>query len=174
MARETRTSDQFDVDGLRQLLELMEKHDVREFKLQRGDTRYVVRRGPQEVLAVAPGAVHRQPIGPGPDAGTAPGSETTGPSGGKSVDTSPGVSGEENLLKITSPTVGTFYLSPAPGEPAFVKVGDTVKADTVVCIVEAMKVFNQIPAGISGTIAKVLLKDGDAVEFGQPLFLVKA
>jgi acetyl-CoA carboxylase biotin carboxyl carrier protein len=80
---------------------------------------------------------------------------------------------EEHAVPIKSPTVGTFYQAPSPGEPAFVKVGDAVKADTVVCIVEAMKVFNQIPAGVSGTISKVLLNDGDPVEFGQTLFLVK-
>ena len=69
--------------------------------------------------------------------------------------------------------MGTFYSASAPGEKAFVKVGDRVSADTVVCIVEAMKVFNQIPAGVSGTIAKLVLSDGDSVDFGQALFMVK-
>ena len=68
--------------------------------------------------------------------------------------------------------MGTFYQSSSPGDAAFVKVGDVVKADTVVCIVEAMKVFNQIPAGVSGTISRILVADGDAVEYGQPLFQV--
>ena len=75
-------------------------------------------------------------------------------------------------MKITSPTVGTFYGSPQPGDPPFVKVGDRVTPETIVCIVEAMKVFNQIPAEVSGTIHKVLVSDGDAVEFGEALFLV--
>jgi acetyl-CoA carboxylase biotin carboxyl carrier protein len=75
-------------------------------------------------------------------------------------------------LEIVSPTVGTFYQAAQPGDPPFVKVGDKVRSDTIVCIVEAMKVFNQIPAEVSGTIAKVLVQDGDAVEFGQPLFAV--
>ena len=78
----------------------------------------------------------------------------------------------DGLLEITSPTVGTFYQSAQPGDPPFVKVGDRVHPDTTVCIVEAMKVFNQIPAEVSGTIAKVLVRDGEAVEFGQPLFAV--
>lgn len=75
-------------------------------------------------------------------------------------------------MAIKSPTVGTYYAAPQPGDPPFVKVGDRVTPDKVVCIVEAMKVFNQIPAGVSGTISKVLLSDGDAVDYGQALFLV--
>jgi acetyl-CoA carboxylase biotin carboxyl carrier protein len=71
---------------------------------------------------------------------------------------------------IDAPIVGTFYTSPGPEQPAFVKVGDIVSEDTVVCIVEAMKVMNEIKAGKSGEIKKVLLSDGTPVEFGQPLF----
>jgi acetyl-CoA carboxylase biotin carboxyl carrier protein len=77
------------------------------------------------------------------------------------------------VFVIKSPTVGTFYESPSPGEPAFVKIGSVVKAESVVCIIEAMKVFNQIPAEVNGTITAVLAKNGDAVEFGQPLFHVR-
>lgn len=73
---------------------------------------------------------------------------------------------------IKSPTVGTFYTSPTPDDPPFVSVGSKVTADTVVCIVEAMKVMNQIPAEVNGTITEVLVKDGEAIEFGQPLFRV--
>ncbi|MDA7504034.1 acetyl-CoA carboxylase biotin carboxyl carrier protein, partial [bacterium] len=82
-------------------------------------------------------------------------------------------SSDEGLIEVKSPTVGTFYQSPTPNDPAFVKVGDEVGKETVVCIVEAMKVMNQIPADTTGTIAKILLKDGDAVQYGQVLFLVK-
>ncbi|MFW6032924.1 MAG: acetyl-CoA carboxylase biotin carboxyl carrier protein, partial [Phycisphaeraceae bacterium] len=71
---------------------------------------------------------------------------------------------------IDSPMVGTFYSSPTPDAKAFVAVGDTVEPDTVVCIIEAMKVFNEIKAETSGTITKVLVENGQAVEFGQPLF----
>ncbi len=75
---------------------------------------------------------------------------------------------------VKSPMVGSFYASPQPGEPAFVKVGDKVKADSTVCLVEAMKFFNLIKADVAGTITKILAKDGDAVEFGQTLFLGEA
>ena len=142
----------------------MEKHDVSELRMQQGGARYLLRRGPQGVAAVpmaAPAPIHAAPAhaapiaAPTPPAADSPASADTG------------------LTPIKSPTVGTFYPSPSPGEPSFVKVGDSVKADTIVCIVEAMKVFNQIPAGVSGTIEKVLLNEGDSVEFGQTLFLVK-
>ena len=83
------------------------------------------------------------------------------------------VAGTENLHKITSPMVGTFYQSPNPESPAFVKVGDEVSDETIVCIVEAMKLFNEIEAEVEGEIVEVLVKDGQLVEYGQPLFLVK-
>lgn len=81
---------------------------------------------------------------------------------------------ETNLHKITSPMVGTFYKSPTPDAPAFLKVGDQVNEDTVCCIVEAMKLFNEIEAEVKGEIVEVLVNDGQLVEYGQPLFLVKA
>ena len=74
--------------------------------------------------------------------------------------------------EITSPIIGTFYRKPSPDKPVFVEVGDAINADTVVCMVEAMKLFNEIEAEISGKIVKVLVEDGTPVEFGQPLFLV--
>lgn len=80
---------------------------------------------------------------------------------------------EENLHKITSPMVGTFYASPSPDAEPYVKVGSKVKSDSVVCIVEAMKLFNEIEADVDGEIVEILVKNGQLVEFGQPLFLVK-
>jgi acetyl-CoA carboxylase biotin carboxyl carrier protein len=79
----------------------------------------------------------------------------------------------DGLVEIKSPMVGTFYRSPSPGDPPFVKEGDRVGRDSVVCLVEAMKFFNQIKAELSGTIAKVLVNDGDPVDYGQALFKVK-
>ena len=83
------------------------------------------------------------------------------------------VAAAENLHKITSPMVGTFYQAPNPESPAFVKVGDEVGGETIVCIVEAMKLFNEIEAEVEGEIVEILVKDGQLVEYGQPLFLVK-
>ncbi|TRZ37630.1 acetyl-CoA carboxylase biotin carboxyl carrier protein [Niallia circulans] len=86
----------------------------------------------------------------------------------------PAVSSNENLHKVTSPMVGTFYQSATPDAPAYVSVGDKVSKDTVVCIVEAMKLFNEITAEVEGEIVEILVKDGELVEYGEPLFLVKA
>lgn len=86
----------------------------------------------------------------------------------------PKVKQDENLHKIVSPMVGTFYQSPSPDSDAYVKVGSTVQNDTVVCIVEAMKLFNEIEAEVQGEIVEILVKDGQLVEYGQPLFLVKS
>lgn len=81
---------------------------------------------------------------------------------------------DTSLHKITSPMVGTFYAASSPDVPAYVQSGDKVKEDSIVCIVEAMKLFNEIEAEVSGEIVEVLVKDGQLVEYGQPLFLVKA
>lgn len=78
----------------------------------------------------------------------------------------------DNSQKITSPMVGTFYGAPSPEEPPFVQVGDTVNANTVVCIVEAMKVMNEIKAGVSGTVEEILVENGHPVEFGTTLFKI--
>ena len=89
------------------------------------------------------------------------------------AETAPAADPMEGLIAIESPMVGTFYASPSPDKPTFVKVGDTINAETVVCLVEAMKIFNEIKGGQSGTVAKLLVENGEAVEFGQPLMLVK-
>ncbi|SOC27149.1 acetyl-CoA carboxylase biotin carboxyl carrier protein [Ureibacillus xyleni] len=83
------------------------------------------------------------------------------------------VANDASLHKITSPMVGTFYQAPSPDSPPYVKVGDKVGDETIVCIVEAMKLFNEIEAEIKGEVVEVLVKDGQLVEYGQPLFLVK-
>ncbi len=80
---------------------------------------------------------------------------------------------EEGLVTISSPMVGTFYRSPAPDAPPFVEEGDEVNEDDVVCIIEAMKIMNEIKAEVKGRIRKVLVENGESVEFGQPLFLVE-
>lgn len=154
----------FDLERIKQLIRMMEKHDLREVKLEGGDQKWVLKRGAQEPTIVhSPG--YAPPLAPPQvPAVAAPSAET--------ASQSREASASEGLLEIVSPTVGTFYQSAQPGDPPFVKVGDKVRSDTIVCIVEAMKVFNQIPAEVNGTIAKVLVQDGEAVEFGQPLFAV--
>ncbi|MEO2018915.1 MAG: acetyl-CoA carboxylase biotin carboxyl carrier protein [Fuerstiella sp.] len=144
----------FDLDRFRKLLQLMEKYGVTEANLQKDDESWKVRRGPKQV-AVAPEMTLPAPVAAAP-ASAVP----------ATPDAPAGVT-------IDAPTVGTFYSSPTPEEPVFVNVGSTVQPDTTICIIEAMKVFNQIPAEKSGRIIEVLVANGDAVEFGQPLFRIE-
>jgi len=147
------SGDVFDLKKLRQLIELMNEHDLGEVDLKQGSSRVRLRRGGEPA---APIEVRQ-----------------SGPSGGASRSSAPPVAAaasDEHLVVIKSPMVGTFYASPSPDAPAFVKVGDRVGRDTTVCIVEAMKVFNEIPAEASGQIVAVLVETGAPVEFGQPLF----
>jgi acetyl-CoA carboxylase biotin carboxyl carrier protein len=139
---------------------MMEAHGLTEVRLQRGDEKWCLRRGPQGMMQVVPAGAYAAAPAPNPSPATA---------------APQSVSGEpaEKLLVIKSPTVGTFYSSPSPDDPAFVSIGSRVTADTIVCIVEAMKVFNQIPAEVNGTIVEILVGNGDPVEFGQPLFRVR-
>jgi acetyl-CoA carboxylase biotin carboxyl carrier protein len=156
-------SEGFDLERLKTLVEMMESHGLTEISLRRGDEHWRLRRGPQEVMQMVPaGPFHPQMPPPVPHPGPAAPPE---PSGAAQQDGS---------FPIKSPTVGTFYSSPSPDDPPFVQVGSRVQPDSIVCIVEAMKVFNQIPAEVSGTIVEVLVKNGDSIEFGQPLFKVRA
>ncbi len=157
--------DIFDVRKIRRLVELMKEHDLTEVDLQEGDLRIQLRRGAapvQPVLVAAPAA-------PAPAVPSVP--LPSLPGGGLAAAAAAGPKAAETLL-IKSPMVGTFYSAPDPESPPFVKVGDPIGPETVVCIVEAMKVFNQIPAEVSGRIVAVLVENGASVEFGQPLFKV--
>lgn len=152
----------FDLDRLQQLVEMMEKHGLSEVNLRRGDEQWRLRRGAREVVHAAPMPMPAAPV----PTHSAPPSTAAAVSAAAPTEAS-------GLIDIKSPTVGTFYASPSPGEPAFVTVGSSVTPETIVCLLEAMKVFNQIPAEVSGTIAAILVKNGDAIEFGQALFRVK-
>lgn len=155
----TSSQDIFDVRKIRRLVELMKEHDLCEIDLQQGEVRIQLRRtgqGVQPVLMSAPVAQVAAP------AAVAPVAEAAAAAPAKT----------DNTLVIKSPMVGTFYAAPDPDSPPFVKVGDHVGPETTVCIVEAMKVFNQIPAELSGRVVATLAENGAPVEFGQPLFRV--
>ena len=165
-------SETFDLEKLQQLIELMEKHDLREVRLRRGDQQWLLRRGAKELVPAVPmhpmASYPSIPLPPAPAPAQAAPAPAAAPA---QAAAAPAAS--DSGTPVKSPMVGTFYASPQPGEPAFVKVGDKVKADSTVCLVEAMKFFNPIKAEVSGTVKKILAKDGDAVEFGQTLFLVQ-
>jgi acetyl-CoA carboxylase biotin carboxyl carrier protein len=152
--------DIFDVRKIRRLIQLMQEHDLAEIDLRQGDTRIQLRRGgePGPAAPVRPAV----PLPPGPP-GLARVPQPPAP---------PGTAAEDQVAVIKSPMVGTFYSAPDPESPPFVQVGDPVGPDTIVCIVEAMKVFNEIPAEVSGRVVGVLVENGEPVEFGQPMFKV--
>jgi len=160
MSGSTPNQDIFDVRRIRRLVELMKEYDLSEVDLREGPTRIRLRRGAEPVITVAPRT------DPAPPAAASPPEHPQGPAELRRAE-------DAQMAVIKSPIVGTFYAAPDPTSPPFVKVGDHVGPETVVCIVEAMKVFNQIPAEVSGTVVEVLAKNGDSVEFGQPLFRVR-
>jgi acetyl-CoA carboxylase biotin carboxyl carrier protein len=145
------------VERIRELLELMEAHGLQELELEESEFKVrLSKEGPAPQVAMplqAPAQLPAQPAG-----GSAP------------SEAAP--SQLEGTSPIESPIVGTFYSSPAPDADPFVRVGDRVDEETVVCIVEAMKVMNEVKAGARGTVAEVLVENGEAVEYGQPMFLI--
>lgn len=155
--------DIFDVRRIRRLIELMNNHDLQEMDLRQGDTRIQLRRAGDPVIAGSP--VVGPPPGPAP-LPAAPTPATPPPSAAAPAD-------DPNMTVVKSPMVGTFYAAPDPDSSPYVKVGDPIGKETTVCIVEAMKVFNEIQAEVAGTITAVLVENGEPVEFGQPLFKVK-
>lgn len=152
--------DVFDVSRIRDLIELMKEFDLSEVDLRQQQQRIRLCRGGPAAAPVfaAPSAV---PAMAPPPAAAAP-----------AATASPQTGDEPNIATIRSPMVGTFYLRSNPKAEPFVKVGDRVSKETTVCMVEAMKVFNEIPAEVSGTIVAVLVDEEDAVDFGRPLFKV--
>ncbi|MDA7950951.1 MAG: acetyl-CoA carboxylase biotin carboxyl carrier protein [Pirellulaceae bacterium] len=165
-------SEVFDVENIQKLIELMKEHDLSEINLKHDGQRIRLRRGGAEVTVVPqqyppmPSA-YPPPVAPLPSAAPTP--ETTTPQTG----TAPAKDEENPNIKIvTSPMVGTFYSRANPKAEPFAKVGTKVSDDATICIVEAMKVFNEIPAGFSGEIVAVLVQDEEPVDFGKPLFKI--
>ena len=139
-----------DIKHIKNLIALMTENDLSDLEVKEGETQIVLRRGQPAVAHSLPPAVIPAPVAP---AASTPAIENT--------DTT-----------IRSPMVGTFYATPDPDSAPFVQVGDEVNPETVVCLVEAMKVFNEIKAELSGRLTKILVSNGQAVEFDQPLFAV--
>jgi len=154
-----------DIEEIKTLTDLMVANDLSEIVIRDGDKRILLRRGAREAVVTTIPSTMAAPLAP---PSPPPGPAATAPTVG--VPTPPA---DQSLAKITSPMVGTFYASADPNSPPFVQVGSVVNPDTVVCIIEAMKVFNEIKAEVSGTIEAILVHNGEAVEFGQPLMAVR-
>ena len=148
-----------DLKELKALLRLMEGNDVEELEVEEAGRRVRIRRRP------APGRVPPSAMIPAPSASTS-GAVTASP-------LTPTAAEAAGLIPVQSPMVGTFYRAPAPGAEPYVKEGDLVQKGTVICIIEAMKLMNEIEAEVKGRIARILVENGQPVEFGQTLFLVE-
>jgi acetyl-CoA carboxylase biotin carboxyl carrier protein len=149
-----------DIKEIKTLIDLMKKNDLLVFEIEKEGFRIKIQRGPSgQAAAVAP-----LPTAISPEAATTPPETASGLP--KAIESVP-------LKEIVSPMVGTFYRAASPEAPAFVDVGKTVTEETVVCIIEAMKVMNEIKAETSGVIAEVVAENGKPVQFGQALFKVR-
>ncbi|MET3289654.1 UNVERIFIED_CONTAM: acetyl-CoA carboxylase biotin carboxyl carrier protein [Brevibacillus sp. OAP136] len=167
----------FKMHEIREIIKLVDQSTIQEFELESEGTKVSIKKAGAAVQA-AP-VVFAQPAQV-PAAVAAPVVEVAPVAAVQAAPVAvekPAVSAaavdEASLLKVVSPMVGTFYRASEPGKPAYAQVGDQVTPSKVVCIVEAMKLFNEIEAEVSGEIVKVLVEDGQLVEYGQPLFLVK-
>src|SRR5262245_4953052 len=151
----------FDVNVIDHLVKLMSQHELSEVHLEEGEQVIRLRRGPKHV-AVAPVTIPAPVVAATPVATQAPAVPAASTPAAPETPAAP----SKKYLEIKSPTPGTFYRSSSPDAEPFAKVGTKVKADTVVCIIEAMKVFNEIPAEVSGTIVAIKVEDKSAVEYG--------
>jgi acetyl-CoA carboxylase biotin carboxyl carrier protein len=161
------------MDELRELTELFTAHGLTDFEFENADIRIRLSRNPAAVPAPGPtpqAALHSAASqgAPQPVAQGAAESAATKPAPPAAPEAP-----EEELHIVTSPIVGTFYRAPSPNDDPFVKVGSQVENDSVVCIIEAMKLMNEIQAETAGTVAKIYVENGQPVEYGQPLFGVK-
>ena len=150
-----------DIDRVKSVIELMREHDLNEFAIEEPDFKLTLKRG---------GAAPTMMMAPQMMAAAAP---APAPAAAPAAAPAPAVSADDSLTPIPSPLVGTFYRAGSPDADPFVSVGSRVNKDTVVCIIEAMKVMNEIKAETSGVIKKILVENATAVQFGQPMFLIE-
>lgn len=155
---------------LKELIDFLIEKDISEFELERGDVKVRIKRGGETAATVITHAVPMASVAMAPppaQAGHSPAAPPASPSA------APPAAAEEDLHTVKSPIVGTFYEAPGPGALPFVKPGDQVAAGQVLCIIEAMKLMNEIEADASGEVVKVLVNNGQPVEYGQPLFAIR-
>jgi acetyl-CoA carboxylase biotin carboxyl carrier protein len=158
---------------LKELIEFLIEKDIAEFELERGDVKVRIKRAGEHTVVHAHGEprFYAVPPAPGaaPELGAVPVVVAATPASTPAAAPAP----EEGLHKVKSPIVGTFYEAPSPGAPPFVKVGDTVEVGQVLCIVEAMKLLNEIESDFAGEIVKKLAVNGQPIEYGQELFVIR-
>ena len=154
---------QLDHEQLHRLLEALGESDIQEFRLEGDDFRLEIRRN-------LPGQAVMAPVMPAPVAAAAPAPGAPAePASAPPASTAT----RSDLLEVTAPMVGTFYRAPAPGEPSFVEVGSRINVGQTVCILEAMKLMNELESEVGGEVVEILVDNGTPVEFGQVLMRVK-
>ncbi len=151
---------------LKELIEFLEEKNIAEFELERGDVKVRIKRAGEHTVVYAHGEMPRPAAGVVPESRQFSGVAVPPPA----VSAPPP---EEDLHVVKSPIVGTFYEAPSPGAPPFVKVGDTVEVGQVLCIVEAMKLLNEIESDVAGEIVKKMGSNGQPIEYGQELFAIR-
>jgi acetyl-CoA carboxylase biotin carboxyl carrier protein len=159
---------------LKELIEFLKEQDIAEFELERGDVKVRIKRAQPAASTMPETHYVAVPTGSAPviPLTTAAPAAPTAPAASPAADpVQPGV--EEGLHAVRSPIVGTFYEAPSPGAPPFVKAGDSVEVGQVLCIVEAMKLMNEIESDVAGEIVKRLVANGQPIEYGQELFLIR-
>jgi acetyl-CoA carboxylase biotin carboxyl carrier protein len=158
-----------DLKEIQNLIKFVAKSGASEVKLEMEDVKITIKTGTEKtettIVQSAPMAMPQVPMMPATPVAAPAASEAVTPQESKEDESS-------KYIEIKSPIIGTFYRKPSPDKPFFVEVGDSISSDSVVCVIEAMKLFNEIEAEVSGKIVKVLVEDSTPVEFGQPLFLV--
>jgi acetyl-CoA carboxylase biotin carboxyl carrier protein len=162
---------------IRELIEFLIDKDIAEFELERGDVKLRVKRAghdaaPQVVTVAAPMPI-AAPVAPVPHAAAPAPPAQPAPPAPPPTPGAPAAEDESGWQIVKSPIVGTYYESPSPGAPPFIKVGDKVSVGQVLCIVEAMKLMNEIESDHAGTVVKLYVTNGQPVEYGQKLFAVK-
>ena len=153
---------------LKELIEFLIEKDIAEFELERGDVKVRIKRAGNQAHVDVPRVYAVPAAVPVADVGTAAAGATGAPAAPKEA------APEEELHMVKSPIVGTFYEAPSPGAPPFVKAGDTVEVGQVLCIVEAMKLLNEIESDVAGEVVKKLATNGQPIEYGQELFAIRA
>jgi acetyl-CoA carboxylase biotin carboxyl carrier protein len=154
---------------LKELIEFLIEKDITEFELERGDVKVKIKRGGEHTVVFPP--VVAAPSISAPL--TIPNAQVAASAAASPAPSPAPAAAEENLHMVKSPIVGTFYESPSPGAPPFVKIGDTVEVGQVLCIVEAMKLLNEIECDVAGEVMKKLASNGQPIEYGQELFVIR-
>ena len=159
---------------IRELIEFLKEQDIAEFELERGDVKVRIKRGAEPVASTHETRYVTMPHAVMPTAeASAAAPALQAAETAKALEKKPETPPEENLHIVKSPIVGTFYESPSPGAPPFVKPGDKVALGQVICIVEAMKLMNEIESDVAGEIVKMLVANNQPIEYGQPLYAIR-